>query len=161
MGTTPNQISAVLADADYNAVMQSITDIKTKLPFLIAQTPDERQKGFKLGDGTIAFLTKTRSYALTHPDWIPAEVDAKEWGSDSDLAAQLLKIRNELRSLLDDVDATMGEAGIEALMPTTQTYNNIHLKANNDVPGAKAAYQDLHQQFPGRKSKKPVLNAKA
>lgn len=161
MASTPNQISAVLTDADLDAIMQSIADIKAKLPFLIAQTPEERQKGFKLGDGTLAFLIKTRNYALAHPDWIPSEVDAKEWGRDCDLAAQLLKIRNELRSLLGDVDATMGETGIEALSPATQTYRNIGLKAENDVPGTKAAQQDLKQQFPGRKSPAPKPDSKA
>jgi hypothetical protein len=156
MGATPNQISASLTSVQVTAALGAVTAIRTNIPFMIAQTPEERQKGFKLGDGTVDFLTKARSYAAQHPDWIPTEVSNTEWGKDADLVPPLTNIRNEVRALLADIEATLGEVGIEALDPSIKFYNNVHLKAKNDVVGAKAAYEDMKTQFPGRKSTPPA-----
>ncbi|MEH2410278.1 hypothetical protein [Nostoc sp.] len=44
-----NRISANLAPADKEAVMQAIATIKEKLPFLVDLTPEDRRRMLKMG----------------------------------------------------------------------------------------------------------------
>ncbi|MHC5613511.1 MAG: hypothetical protein ACYTXA_21560 [Nostoc sp.] len=51
-----NRISANLAPADKEAVMQAIATIREKLPFLVDLTPEDRRKILKMGDKSRAFV---------------------------------------------------------------------------------------------------------
>ncbi|MEH2079796.1 MAG: hypothetical protein V7K89_07205 [Nostoc sp.] len=54
-----NRISASLAPADKEAVMQAIATIREKLPFLIDLTPEDRRTMLKMGDIATARLVRT------------------------------------------------------------------------------------------------------
>ena len=45
-------------------------------------------------------------------------------------------------------------AGSEGMDGTSPIYKNIKFLAEQNQPGAQAAYDDLSQQFPGRPAKK-------
>jgi hypothetical protein len=53
-----NRVSASLSKEDREAVLAAFNTIKTKLPFLIDLTKDERVALPKMGDKSRAFVTK-------------------------------------------------------------------------------------------------------
>ena len=85
----PNLVSAGISAADKASIISKSAQIAALLPFLVAKTNDERRKGFKLGDGTLAFLQKANTYAVQNPQLVPGFVDVTEWNKDSKLAADL------------------------------------------------------------------------
>ncbi len=73
-----NKVSAKLSSADREAVMQAITTIREKLPFLIDLTTEERKGLPKLGDKSRAFVSKALEIATQNPDFLPRSFDLNE-----------------------------------------------------------------------------------
>jgi hypothetical protein len=59
-----------------------------------------------------------------------------------------------LQQLLQGVDDTVMIAGSEAYNQSLVFYNAVKEAARQDIPGAKAIYDDLKTRFPGRPSSK-------
>jgi len=152
---TQNLVSAVIAPANKTAVHTSIQSIAAKLPFLISLTNDERKGGMKLGDKSVAFIAKAISYAHANPTLVPGYVKLAEIEKDYNLQKDLIDIQQWLAGLLQKIDDTQQEAGVEAFNAILGFYQSVHVAAQKDVPGARAIYEDLSQRFPGR-TKKPT-----
>lgn len=152
--STPNLVSASVTPANKTTLLGIGAQIKTLLPFLIAKTNEERQKGFKLGDGTLAFLEKSSNYANQNPALVPSYLNLPEMTKDTLLASDLDQILKSLEPVIQNVIDTYQEAGAEALTGALIFYNNVKLAAHNNVPGAQVIYDDLKEQFPGRTKKK-------
>ena len=80
-----NRISAALTQTDREAVMDAITTIKTRLPFLIDLTADERKALPKMGDKSRAFVSKALEVATQNPDFLPRSFDLEEMRKDVQL----------------------------------------------------------------------------
>jgi hypothetical protein len=52
-------ISAAISDQDMEAIKKSLDSIDSKLSFLVHLTPAERHDLFKMGDKSLAFVTKS------------------------------------------------------------------------------------------------------
>lgn len=61
---TDNRVSAVLSEADRQAVLAAIETIRTKLPFLVDLTPEQRRSLPKMGDRSRSFVAKALAVAL-------------------------------------------------------------------------------------------------
>lgn len=55
--------------------MAAIATIKTKLPFLIDLSVEERKALLKLGDKSRAFVSKALEVATQNPDFLPRSFD--------------------------------------------------------------------------------------
>jgi len=157
---TQNLVSASLPPADKTAVQTSIQAIATKLPFLISLTNDERKGGIKLGDKTVAFIAKAIGYAQTNPTLVPGYVNLAEIQKDYTLQKDLIDIQQWLAGLLQKIEDTQQEAGVEALNGILGFYQAVRVASEKDVPGARAIYGDLSQRFPGRTKTPPPPTAK-
>jgi hypothetical protein len=58
-------------------------------------------------------------------------------------------IQNKVRHLQETLDDTVMTAGSDAFHAALAFYNNVRRAAKQDVPGAKAIYEDLKARFPG------------
>jgi hypothetical protein len=149
---TDNRISAVLLAADKTAVLAAIETIRTKLPFLVNLTKDERRKLPKMSDKTIAFDEKCAAYMLAHPELVPSYVNTTEVNKDRALRVAVLDIGQQLKQLVEGVDDTMMLCASEAYSADLSFYQNVRQAAQRGVVGADTIYQDLKQRFPGRSS---------
>ncbi|PIY04611.1 MAG: hypothetical protein COZ21_06175 [Bacteroidetes bacterium CG_4_10_14_3_um_filter_31_20] len=150
---TQNLVSASLPPADKTAVQTSIQAIATKLPFLISLTNDERKGGIKLGDKTVAFIAKAIGYAQSNPTLVPGYTNLIEIQKDYSLQKDLIDIQQWMAGLLQKIEDTQQEAGVEALTGVLAFYQAVRVASEKDVPGARAIYEDLKQRFPGRSKK--------
>ncbi len=109
-----NRISAKLAPADKEAVMQAIATIREKLPFLIDLTTEDRRTIIKMGDKSRAFVTKALEVATQNPEFLPRSFDLEEMRRDLGIFEDLYPVLLSLTQLQELVDDTCIAAGSEA-----------------------------------------------
>jgi hypothetical protein len=146
-----SKVSARLAPADREAVMQAITTIKEKLPFLVDLTTEERKSLPKLGDKSRAFVSKALEIATQNPDFLPRSFDLDEMRRDIELFEALYPILLSLTQLQELVDDTSVAVGSEAYAAGLMVYN--YAKASGKGAGLDSMVDDLGRRF-ARKSKK-------
>lgn len=146
-----NRISASLTDADKQAILTAIATIKTKLPFLLSLTPDDRVAMPKMSDKSVAFDEKCATYMDSLPALVPGFVNVAEVKKDRDLREQLAGVAAEIAALASSMDDTMMVVSSELWMADLSFYQSIRQGAKRSVAGAQAAYDDLSQRFPGAK----------
>lgn len=145
-----SNISAVLSDAERDAILAKLKEAWELLPFLINLTADEKKALPKMGDKSVSFVEKSLDYAGGNPNLIPPYLDAAELKKDVTLVKQLQPIYNFLNQFFDAVDNTFTAVGSEAYVESLTFYNTVRDASKRNVPGADAIYQDLRQRFPGR-----------
>ncbi|MBN3908554.1 MAG: hypothetical protein HWQ35_19035 [Nostoc sp. NMS1] len=146
-----NKVSAKLSSADREAVMQAITTIREKLPFLIDLTTDERKALPKLGDKSRAFVSKALEIGTQNPDFLPRSFDLNEMRQDIELFEALYPILLSLTQLQELLDDTSVAVGSEAYAAGLMIYN--YAKASGKGAGLESMVDDLGRRF-ARKAKK-------
>ncbi|MBN3944283.1 hypothetical protein [Nostoc sp. NMS9] len=146
-----NKVSAKLSSADREAVMQAITTIREKLPFLIDLTTEERKALPKLGDKSRAFVSKALEIGTQNPDFLPRSFDLNEMRQDIELFEALYPILLSLTQLQELVDDTSVAVGSEAYAAGLMIYN--YAKASGKGSGLDSMVDDLGRRF-ARKAKK-------
>jgi hypothetical protein len=139
-------ITAKLSAADIQAVKAAVETIRTKLPFLVNLTTDERKGIFKTGQGSLAFVQNSLQAAENNPDIFPKSFDAEEFSSDVDLFAGLTDVNTTIAQLASEVDDTRLAVGGEAMNEATQVYNYVKAAAKN-TPGLKPVADQLGERF--------------
>lgn len=142
-----NNISDNLSNGDYTQIINRINAIKSALPFLINLTVDERVKSLKLGDKSVAFVSKCLEYANAHPNLVPPYLNVAEFQKDHDLREQLLHILRELNMLTEAIDDTVMALGKEEFEQALLFYNSVKQAMKGNVPGSDAVHADLAKRF--------------
>jgi hypothetical protein len=155
---TTNRISAQLAPADRDEVMAAITTLKTKLPFLVDLTLEERKSLPKMGDKSRAFVSKALEIATQNPDFLPRSFDLEEMEQDVALFESLYPILLSLTQLQELVDDTVMAVGSDAYAAALVVYN--FAKASGRGSGLDAVADEMGRRF-ARKSRKVELQTAA
>jgi hypothetical protein len=145
MSTTP--ISATLAQTDREAVLQAITTIKEKLPFLVDLSSDDRKTLPKMGDKSRAFVSRALEVAAQNPEFLPRSFDLEEMRKDVQLFEALYPVLlslTQLQELVDDNDTSLA-VGSEAYAAALQVYN--YAKASGQGAGLDAVVVEMGQRF--------------
>jgi hypothetical protein len=146
-----SKVSAKLSAADREAVMQAISTIRQKLPFLIDLSTEERKALPKLGDKSRAFVSKALEIATQNPDFLPRSFDLDEMRRDIELFEALYPVLLSLTQLQELVDDTSVAVGSEAYAAGLLVYN--YAKASGKGAGLDSMVDDLGRRF-ARKAKK-------
>ena len=101
-----NLVSATVSDADQASVLAAITTIKTKLPFLITLTPDERKSLTKMGNGSTAYVDKAYQFASQNSDKRGADFGMDDYTEDYSLFQQLQPIATALSEINESFSDT-------------------------------------------------------
>ena len=137
------------------AVAQTkIQEVMTLLsPYMLALTAAERQGMPKMGEKTIAFVEKAHGFAKQNPNLVPAYLEMDAFDIDFGDAHGLWKLHNlvsQLETVIDDTEMT---AGSEAYQAALIFYKSVKMAAAQNIPGAKAVYEELKTRFPVVKRK--------
>ncbi|MEH2275535.1 MAG: hypothetical protein V7K40_12300 [Nostoc sp.] len=143
MSTTP--ISATLAQTERDAVLQAISTIKEKLPFLVDLSSDDRKTLPKMGDKSRAFVSKALEVAAQNPEFLPRSFDLDEMRKDVQLFEALYPVLLSLTQLQELVDDTSLAVGSEAYAAALQVYN--YAKASGQGAGLDAVVAKMGQRF--------------
>ena len=147
-----NRISATLAPADKEAVMQAIATIREKLPFLVDLTTDERRTMLKMGDKSRAFVSKALEVATQNPNFLPRSFDLEEMRRDLTLFEALYPVLLSLTQLQELVDDTCIASASEAYAAALAVYS--YAKASGDVTGLDGVIDEMGRRFNRRSKKK-------
>jgi hypothetical protein len=139
-----------------------LTEAQTKVneakallaPYLLALTPTERRELPKMGGKTISFVEKAYDFARQNPNLIPPYLDIDAFGVDFGDAHGLWTLLNTVQQLEQNIDDTEMIAGSEAYQAALVFYKSVKMAAAQDIPGAKAVYDELKIRFPGGKRKR-------
>ena len=145
-----NLIEVNIPEADMSEINKAITTLNEKLlPHLVNLSPGDRLELPKMGDKTVAFVTKSISHMEENPNLIPKYLEVAPVKVDLAAIEMLRKILSALKNLADMADDTMLLSGSEAYVAALAFYNYIKGAARANVPGAEMIYNDLKKRFPG------------
>lgn len=149
-----NNVSLNLTEAELTEINGAINILKEKLlPKLKTLTTDERVELPKMGDKTVAFVTKAYDYCSQNPDLVPPFIDKNEFKIDVDAVTTLRNVYNPLLQITNALDDTMTLSGSEAYQAALLFYNSVKSAGKSGIQNAEAIYNDLSARFPGRPSK--------
>ncbi|MDR2907777.1 MAG: hypothetical protein LBU91_07305 [Bacteroidales bacterium] len=117
-------------------------------PFMLSLTPTQRQGMAKMGDKSLAFVSKAHELAGRNPSLCPPYLDMQAFGIDFEDATKLLALDNALIQLQQAVDNTATLAGAEAYQAALVFYTSAKAAASKNVAGAQAVYDELRERFP-------------
>lgn len=141
--------SANFSQQDMVDSLQAIQTLSGKLTFVISMTAAQRRKCLKLGDKTIGFADKTLNYASSNSDLVPSYLDMNQYNKVYQLSKNLHELLRELKPLVQDIEDTAMQAGVETLSSSMVFYTAVKVASKQGVPAAKAIYEDLQKRFPG------------
>jgi hypothetical protein len=142
-------ISAVVPQADVDAIKAAITTINTKLPFLIALDAQERKELFKLGPKSADFVQDASAAVSSFPNILPPAFDKVEYGKDTALFKVLGDIKIQLDSLCEKLDNTYMAVGSEAMIASLEVYAYVQT-ATDRTPGLQTVADKLKERFRGQ-----------
>jgi hypothetical protein len=127
------------------------TMLQQLTPYATPLTPQERHALLKMGDKSLAFVEKAHDYAHNNPELVPSYLDLASFDVDFADAHGLWTILNTVKQLHELLEDTILASGSEAFHAALAVYHNTQAAAKQDVPGAKAVYEDLKTRFPSVK----------
>ena len=137
----------VLAEAQ-----KKINEVAAALaPYAMSLTAAQRQGMAKMGDKSLAFVSKAYELAGQNPALCPAYLDMSDFGIDFADAIKLLPLDNALVQLQQAIADTATVAGSEAYQAALAFYASAKTAADKNVSGAKAVYEELRERFPSRR----------
>lgn len=148
-----NKVSAVLAEADKTAIIDAIDSIKTKLPFLVNLSKDERQNLRKMGPSSVDFVNLSLQGAQNFGNLLRADFNLQEFEKDVTLVRNLSDIRVRLSALLESIDDTMMATGSDAMTSADDVYD--YLKKGKKDASVKTLLDQMSTKYAGQsKSRK-------
>ena len=154
-----NRISASLSDTDLQDIINAAATIRSRLPFLLNLTTEDRMMLPKMGDKSIGFDEKCATFMDSLPTLVPGFVDTDEVKKDRALRNKLSGVAAELNSLASSLNDTLMVVSSEIWMANLAFYQNVRQGAKRSVTGAQGAYAELSQRFPGSNGKAAAVSA--
>lgn len=142
-----NRINTELSAEDINAVLQAVTTIREKLPFLVKLTADEKKSLVMMDDGRAPFTGKAIDYAAREPALNPNVTLLGEAQKDFGLYETLGTVGRELNRLAEMVNDTRMLAGAEAYETARIIYKMAKIAASMSIPGTKTIVDDLGRLY--------------
>lgn len=150
-----NLISQAIPAKTLADALKAIREARAALaPYLVSLTTEERASLPKMGDRSLAFVTKAAELAQALPTLMPQYLDVPGLAVDADTNADLLPLYLELNGFTTDVESTRMEAGSEGYSAALVAYSALKTAASLNQPGAQAAVAELEPRFAGQGKRK-------
>jgi len=141
-----NKVSAILEQANIDAINSAITSIKNNLPFLIDLSADERKALPKFGDKSVAFVNKANELVTQTDEFLPRNFDVEEFKKDVALYSKLYSVLQPLTMLMDKLEDTYMQVGSEAYASALVIYQQAKLN-KDQLSGLEPIIDDLAKRF--------------
>lgn len=139
-------VNAELQPKDLETIKASLKAVRTKMPFLIHLSVQERRRFLKMGDKSLAFVTNSLSAAQANPEILPGSFDVASISRDYKLSRDLLEVQTLLKQLSEQVDDTLLAVGSEAMTGSLSIYDYVKAAAKRK-PGLKGLADQLGERF--------------
>jgi hypothetical protein len=150
--TMQNLISATLADETKTDILQKLSDIRSKLDFLITLDANQVRALFKAANGYAPFIEKAYAVSTAHPDILPKVLNMDEFKKDYGIIQSLTPIQTQVNELAESLRNTLLAANSDALSQALEVYAAVK-QHGNKVPGLAVANDELGVFFQHSKKK--------
>ena len=130
-----NRIDASLSATVRDEVLESIAQIRAKLPFLIDLSPEERQTLPKMGDKSRAFVSGALQLAEQDDSFLPRSFDVAEMLKDEDLYTAMTQIFVALAILFEKLQDKMQLTGSDLYVAGLEIYDAAKRKGASSTGG--------------------------
>jgi len=144
-----NELSAQFPEVDQEAVHTSLSDIESKLGFLISLDSDEAKQLAKMGSKSADFVHDALLTAREHTEILPNTFDLDEFGNDVTLYDALQSIQIRVNELAKKIDDTMTLIGSDCMYAALEVYGLINLAVKTN-PSLKPTVDELKKRFERR-----------
>lgn len=146
-----NSISIVIPDEVSREVENDAQNLRRKLdPYLTEISNEDKKEMLKLGDKSLAFVTKAKDWARSNPKLVPPYGDLDEFKRDFEAYEKLKEFVKLLKPLVNDLEDTIMKLGNDIYKESLVYYGYMEGAADAHVEDAREAYMDLKERFPGR-----------
>ena len=150
-----NLFTLNLQQQDIAEINKAIATLKTKLiPALKSMNYEDKNELPKMGDKTIAFVTKAMEHCESNPDLVPPFLDTEEFKKDMKAIETLRSFYSPLEQVTGMLSDSMILAGSDAYSAALMFYGSVKSAKKSNVAKAGSIYDDLSSRFPGTKMKK-------
>jgi hypothetical protein len=150
-----NLISLKFNDGELQEIKNAINILRTKLmPKLITLSADDKKELPKMGDKTVAFVTKALEYCKSNPELVPQFLDVNEFSIDVDAVNMMRQMEQPLEQIFDSLSDTLILSGSEAFQAALIFYKSVKTAMASNIQNAGTIYNDLSGRFPGVKVQK-------
>lgn len=147
-----NLISASMSAADAAEVNQSLSVIKSKLPFLSALQSTDISGLYKVGNAYLPFLDQVHEVVQTHPEILSGIFDKDEFLRDYELFNTIRPILNQINELAEGLQKAYTAVGSDTLVAALEVYASV--KQNKDkVPGLSVTSDNMAVFFKRARAK--------
>lgn len=155
--SSENKVSVSFTTEEITRMKNAIKEISSVLRGKMQSlTPEERKTFGRVKYEKEVWIDKVKLHMDSHPSKIPAYIDKEEFDKDYTTHKQLNELIALLEVELQQMKDTNLLAGYDLDMCAHAFYRLIKVSAENKDAGADVIYQDLKQQFPGRKKKQSL-----
>jgi hypothetical protein len=149
--TQKNEIAVVIPPAELATINQLLSDLKTAIaPYIHPLTKEDIAGITKMGDKTVAFVSKVKDYTTTNPEYVPDFMSVPDFIIDTNAINTLSPILKSVQQITDDLRDTVILSGNEALVAALLYYGNVRYNSGAGQASAKTIYEDLKKRFPKR-----------
>lgn len=143
-----NMVSVSVERSAVDEAKNRIKSIRELIPTPVVLTPDEIRGMAKYGPKSKAFVSRSQEYS-TNPSFTLSLINSDEFANDIKIAESYSEVEAELEQLIVDVRSMAIMSGSEAYSQALLLYKSLQILSQQNVPGAKAAYEDLRTLYPG------------
>lgn len=144
-----NKISAVLPAQAVTDILAAVATIRTKLPFLVSLSPEERKRLRNVTEETQGVVLAALNFVTQHPEAIPATFNTAEFNKDGALLTPYQQVASAISQLDSEVDDTLRALHSDLYDEFLDVY--AFAKANNRNGG----YDEFINSVKGRFSSGP------
>jgi hypothetical protein len=142
-----NKVDKQLTDEEKKEILDLIATLRSKMPFLIKLSNDDRKSMVFMDDGRTPFANKSFDYATRNADVNPGDQMLAAGSRDLDLFSFLSVVENEMGQMYEMVHDTKQEAGSEAFEVARFVYMKAKMALAMKVPGMQTIVDDLGKLF--------------
>lgn len=142
-----NKVDKQLSAEEKTEILQLIASLRSKMPFLIKLSNDDRKSMLFMDDGRKPFADKSFDYAARNNEVNPGTAMIEAGNHDLDLFAFLSTVESELGQMYEMVRDTKQAAGSEAFEVARFIYKKAKMSLEMGVPGMQTIVDDLGKLF--------------
>ncbi len=152
-------ISVHIPESELSEIKAAIATLQAKLlPHLKTLTSQERQELPKMGDKTVAFVTKALEYGKQNAALVPTFLDTTAFETDVTAVETLRSLTQGLNPVSDALNDSLILSGSEAYQGALVFYTSVKAAAKVKAANAQTIYDDLSNRFPGGTVKKAAAH---
>lgn len=152
-----NLITAETDDTTVAAAIASINETKSKFPFLLNLSAENRKKFRKMGPKSVHYVNDNLAGAVQFPNSLPSDFPLPEFAKDVTLINKLYPILVASQALTEGLNDTILALGSDAIKEADEVYSFLKLASKTDA-NAKALIEQISQRFKGQGNFKKTKN---